>query len=56
VTVAHHVDDDTLDRAFGDLETFECAFVVDRFHLYVHDDRAGWVPTRDFTLTATAGG
>ena len=56
VTVAHHVDEDTLDRAFGDLETFECEFVVDRFHLYVHNDRAGWVPNRDFTLTAAAGG
>src|ERR1700709_1457977 len=37
VTVAHHLDDGILDRAFHDLEAFECEFVVDRFDLYVHD-------------------
>jgi 2'-5' RNA ligase len=56
VTVAHHVGDETLDRAFTELATYECEFVVDRFHLYVHNDDAGWVPTRDFALAGTAGG
>jgi 2'-5' RNA ligase len=51
VTVAHHLPDDVLDRAFEELADFECRFVVDRFWLYMHDPRAGWVPTRDFLLT-----
>jgi 2'-5' RNA ligase len=56
VTVAHHLADDALDRAFRELADFECAFVVDRFSLYVHDTENGWVPTRDFALTAGSGG
>ena len=50
VTVAHHLDDASLDQAFTDLSSFECDFVADRFSLYVHDDDTGWVPTRDFPL------
>ena len=57
VTVAHHLDDDRLDQAYTELAGFECRFEVDRFHLYVHDDTAGWQPTHDFLLTgATAEG
>jgi len=52
VTVAHHLDDVQLDRAFRDLAGFECEFDVSGFHLYVHDDEAGWQPTRDFPLGA----
>jgi 2'-5' RNA ligase len=51
VTVAHHLPDGTLERAFEELAGFECEFEVDRFSLYVHDVDAGWVPTRDFPLT-----
>ncbi len=51
VTVAHHLDDPALDRAFTELADFECAFTADRFSLYVHDDDDGWVPTSDFPLT-----
>ncbi len=50
VTIAHHLDDDTLDRAFDELAGFECRFDVLDFHLYVHDDTAGWQPTREFPL------
>jgi 2'-5' RNA ligase len=50
VTVAHHVADAQLDRAFEELAGFECAFEVDDFHLYVHDEQRGWTPTRCFTL------
>lgn len=50
VTVAHHLEDVSLDKAFDELATFECDFVVDRFSLYVHDSEDGWVPTRDFAL------
>ena len=53
VTVAHHLADDLLDRAFEELADFECHFEVDDFHLYVHDEQAGWQPTRDFRLAST---
>jgi 2'-5' RNA ligase len=56
VTVAHHLADGMLDRAFADLASFECQFTVDRFALYVHDRNNGWVPTRDFALTAASDG
>ncbi|MBM9459669.1 2'-5' RNA ligase family protein [Nocardioides sp. zg-536] len=50
VTIAHHLDDPTLDRAFDDLAGFECRFEVTDFHLYVHDDEQGWVSRRTFAL------
>lgn len=51
VTVAHHLDDPTLDRAFEELAGFECRFGVSEFHLYVHHDEEGWRATRTFPLT-----
>jgi 2'-5' RNA ligase len=51
VTVAHHLDDDRLDRAFEELESFDCAFTVADFHLYVHDADHGWKATHDYALT-----
>ncbi len=54
VTVAHHLDDAALDKAFDELADFDCAFEADRFSLYVHEDGEGWVPTRDYLLTAAA--
>jgi 2'-5' RNA ligase len=50
VTIAHHVAEAQLDRAFSELADFECAFAVDDFQLYVHDHEQGWIPTRYFTL------
>lgn len=50
VTVAHHLDDAALDRAFEDLAGFTCSFLVDRFVLYVHEESTGWRPTREFPL------
>ncbi len=50
VTVAHHLDDAMLDRAFDELTDFECRFDVEGFHLYVHDDELGWQPTQGFGL------
>ena len=50
VTIAHHLDDPTLDRAFDELADFECRFSVDSFSLYVHDERTGWRPTRAYGL------
>jgi 2'-5' RNA ligase len=51
VTVAHHLDDDRLDRAFEEMAGFDCAFTVTGFHLYVHDGEHGWTAARDFVLT-----
>lgn len=51
VTVAHHLADHELDRAFDELAGFECEFDVTEFHLYVHQGKAGWKPTRAFRLT-----
>ncbi len=50
MTIAHHLDDATLDRAFGDLEDFECSFAAAAFSLFVHDDSQGWVATHEFGL------
>ncbi|WP_426246998.1 2'-5' RNA ligase family protein [Nocardioides sp. LHG3406-4] len=58
VTIAHHLDDAALDRAFGELASFECVFDVSEFHLYCHDDQHGWQPTQTFSLLparATSG-
>ena len=55
VTVAHHLADNQLDRAFSELADFECEFAADHFALYVHDDSLGWQPTHEFALrSATA--
>ncbi len=50
VTVAHHLGDDDLDRAFDDLAGFDCAFDVADFRLYVHEGDAGWRSSRMFAL------
>lgn len=55
VTIAHHLGDDVLDRAFDDLAGFDAAFDVAGFHLYVHDDAEGWRPTREFPLGPAGG-
>jgi 2'-5' RNA ligase len=50
VTVAHHVPEDNLDRAFSELADFECTFVVEEFHLYEHGEDKVWRPVRSFGL------
>jgi 2'-5' RNA ligase len=50
VTIAHHLDDEALDRAFTELAGFECVFEAEQFHLYVHDETVGWQATRGFEL------
>lgn len=55
VTIAHHLADDLLDRAFAELADFECEFEVTGFHLYVHDETEGWRPTRQIPLQEPAG-
>ncbi|MFI5426296.1 2'-5' RNA ligase family protein [Aeromicrobium sp. UC242_57] len=53
VTVAHNLDDASLDRAYDDLSDFACDFVVSEFALYHHEDELGWVPQRAFPLGAS---
>jgi 2'-5' RNA ligase len=50
VTVAHNLDDTSLDRAYDELRDFECRFTVSEFALYHHEPGSGWVPQRAFTL------
>lgn len=50
VTIAHHLDEPVLDQAFDELAGFECRFVVEEFHLYVHDDDLGWQVDRTVAL------
>lgn len=50
VTVAHHLDDASLDRAYDELSDFECQFTVTDFALYRHEDGRGWVPQHSFPL------
>jgi 2'-5' RNA ligase len=54
VTIAHHLADHQLDRAFTELAAFECEFTAGAFSLYVHDEGAGWQPTREFALQPLA--
>lgn len=56
VTIAHHLENPLLDRAFDELADFECEFEVDGFDLYVHDSATGWRPTRTFELRPAAEG
>ncbi len=53
VTIAHHLEDALLDRAFAELAGFGGEFTVEDFHLYVHDEEIGWQPTRRFSLGTT---
>ena len=53
VTIAHHLTDEVLDRAFDELAGFECTFEAAEFHLYRHDEEHGWRPARDFALATT---
>ena len=50
VTVAHHLDDELLDRAFEELGTFDCRFTVEQISLYEHRDGRGWTPVRAYRL------
>ncbi|QIK65495.1 2'-5' RNA ligase family protein [Nocardioides sp. HDW12B] len=50
VTVAHHLSEALLDRAFDEQAGFECRFTADRFWLYVHHSELGWAPAHEFVL------
>ena len=48
VTIAHHVDDEAMDRAFNELASYDCSFEVEAFHLYEHGDDLVWHEVRGF--------
>jgi 2'-5' RNA ligase len=52
VTVAHHLDDDALDRAAKELADFAAAFDVSGFVLYEHGTDGVWRPRRRFRFAA----
>ena len=49
VTIAHHLDDPTLDRAFEELADFECVFAVDAFQPLRPRRASGLAAHRDFS-------
>lgn len=52
VTVAHHLDDDALDRAAKELAEFSASFEANAFVLYEHGADAVWRPRRRFPFGA----
>ena len=50
VTIAHHVGEEALDRAFESLADFRCAFRVESVELYLHDDDGVWRVVHSFPL------
>lgn len=56
VTVAHHLSDDLLDRAFKELSAYEAEFPVWGFSLFEHGLDGVWRPKRDFVFGAGLSG
>jgi len=54
VTIAHHLDEDAMDRAFNELASYECSFEVGAFHLYEHGDDLVWRAVRSFDFANEA--
>lgn len=52
VTVAHHLDDGALDKAFDTLAGFEARFTVDSFSLYEHGVDGVWRPVQCFAFAS----
>ncbi|GAA4398600.1 2'-5' RNA ligase family protein [Fodinibacter luteus] len=50
VTVAHHLGEDALDRAFEGLADFRCRFPVTSVELYHHDEDGVWRVIDSFPL------
>jgi 2'-5' RNA ligase len=48
VTVAHHLPDEVMDRAYKDLSGYEASFEVRGFSLYEHGMDGVWRPRRHF--------
>ena len=54
VTIAHHVDEEAMDRAFSELASYECSFEVKAFHLYEQGDDLVWHAVRSFAFDPEA--
>ena len=54
VTVAHHLPESRLERAFVELEHYDAAFDVREMWMYLHDDHSGWRPSESFPLGSPA--
>ncbi|MCE1180289.1 MAG: 2'-5' RNA ligase family protein [Micrococcales bacterium] len=52
VTVAHHLHDEALDRAFDALSDFQCTFSVGALHLYEHGEDGVWRAEAEYPLGA----
>jgi len=52
VTVAHHVDEASMDRAFDELASYDCTFEVAGFHLFEYGQECVWRPVRSFQFNA----
>lgn len=50
VTIAHHLPDDVMDRAFKELAGYSADFDVWGFSLYEHGEDGVWRPQRDFVF------
>ncbi|MFB4313457.1 2'-5' RNA ligase family protein [Actinomadura sp. 21ATH] len=48
VTVAHHLPEEVMDRAYKELASYKAAFTVESFSLYEHGPDGVWRPRRDF--------
>ncbi|TDD93724.1 2'-5' RNA ligase family protein [Actinomadura rubrisoli] len=55
VTIAHHLADEVLDRAFKDLAGYRAEFEVWGFSLYEHGDDGVWRRQRDFVFGSGSG-
>jgi len=52
VTVAHHVDEESMDRAFNELSSYDCSFEVRSFDLFEYGDDLVWRAVRTFDFNA----
>jgi 2'-5' RNA ligase len=52
VTIAHHVDDLSMNRAFNELASYECSFEVGALDLFEHGDDLVWHAVRRFDFNA----
>jgi 2'-5' RNA ligase len=48
VTIAHHVAEEAMDRAFNELASYECSFEVTAFDLFEQGDDLVWRPVSTF--------
>lgn len=56
VTVAHHVEDAALDRAFDTLAGYQAVFTVDAFSMYEHGEDGVWRPVDVFPFAGASHG